>query len=330
MQPGIPSVAGRVAFQRIDVVGSGALSDRIAVDAWRRRFSELVLPVDVEPLAAGRFVARVGVIMDQQVVAAFYNLSPLCMIRGEDLVQAQDDEVTVSCVLDGTFAAEQNGIRYEIDTGAAVTLVTDRPSLLATPTGGSFVGLRLPKALLAARGLEPDRLGGMILARRTPGLRLLRAYLDQLRREDTLPPALRPMVASHLVDLVAASIQPSLSAIEQGDARGGVREGRLARIRETLEARHTDPDLDLETAARQAGLSVRSLQILLHEEGTCFSDSLRDLRLSRAYALLSSPFAPATVAEIAYAVGFRDVTTFNRAFRRRFGTNPTSVRGGGS
>lgn len=315
------------ARRTAEIVAFGRAADADLVARWKTRFSEMILPVDVEPLQDGRFLARVGVLMHPKVILAYYDLSPLRMSRGIDLVTRTDEAVTLSCVLDGMFVGEQGGVGHRLKPGEAVSLLTDRPSTLETPTGGSFVGVRVPKAMLAARGVDPDRLSALALPQNNTGLRLLRAYLDQLRREtEEIPPELRTIVAGHLADLIAASLKPMLDDPE-GEP-GGLRQARKARLREILRERHADPELALDTVARAAGLSTRSVQNLFEEDGTSFSDTLREIRLAHAFALLMSGRLEASrIADVAYAVGFRDVSTFNRAFRRRFGTTPREQRG---
>jgi transcriptional regulator GlxA family with amidase domain len=51
-------------------------------------------------------------------------------------------------------------------------------------------------------------------------------------------------------------------------------------------------------------------------------------RLQRAYAMLTDRrFAHLRIIDIALAVGFGDISHFNRMFRRRFGDSPSGVRG---
>lgn len=306
-----------------EIEAFGDPGDRDVIAHWKRRFSEAILPVDVELLREGRFSARVGVLSQANVVMAHYDITPLRMIRGADLADRNDEDLTVSLVLDGVFIGEQDGRRHALRPGEAVCLTTSRPSTLETPTGGSFVGLRLSTSALVARGLDPDRLGSTLVGRGSAGLRLLRAYMEQLRKETVaLPLEVRPMVARHVADLVAAALRPL-----DEDEGGGVRMARKARLRQILAARHADPDLTLDDVARAVGLSPRTVQIHFCEDGTSFSDALREIRLACAANLLETGEEGADrISDVAFATGFRDVSTFNRAFRRRFGTTPRDHR----
>jgi AraC-like DNA-binding protein len=49
--------------------------------------------------------------------------------------------------------------------------------------------------------------------------------------------------------------------------------------------------------------------------------------LLRARTMLRSPrYAERSISAIAHAVGFGDLSHFNRSFRGRFGASPTEVR----
>ena len=50
------------------------------------------------------------------------------------------------------------------------------------------------------------------------------------------------------------------------------------------------------------------------------------LRLSRVHRMLTDPrYAELMISSIAYNVGFGDLSTFNREFRRHFGATPLDV-----
>jgi AraC-like DNA-binding protein len=58
-----------------------------------------------------------------------------------------------------------------------------------------------------------------------------------------------------------------------------------------------------------------------------FSEFVLAERLARAHRLLvDSAHLGLKVSEIAYSVGFSDLSYFNRTFRLRFGMTPSDVR----
>jgi AraC-like DNA-binding protein len=75
--------------------------------------------------------------------------------------------------------------------------------------------------------------------------------------------------------------------------------------------------------ARALNLSLRSLQRKLHERGTTFRQLLDDTRKQLAEQYLKDSML--SVSEIAYLLGFAEVSSFSRAFRRWTGHAP---RGG--
>lgn len=79
-------------------------------------------------------------------------------------------------------------------------------------------------------------------------------------------------------------------------------------------------------AARALGLGVRALERRLSKSGTSFGQVVEDARRSEAQRLLNE--TDAAVYEVAFCLGYRDVSSFNRAFKRWFGTTPRAYRTG--
>ncbi len=77
--------------------------------------------------------------------------------------------------------------------------------------------------------------------------------------------------------------------------------------------------------ARRLGLSSRTLQRRLHEEGQSFQSVLDGTRESLAQHYLADPGLP--VAEIAFLLGYDDPNSFYRAFQAWTGTTPREARG---
>jgi AraC family transcriptional regulator, positive regulator of tynA and feaB len=101
---------------------------------------------------------------------------------------------------------------------------------------------------------------------------------------------------------------------------------RLARLMDIARSRMTDPGFDLAALAREAHWSARTVQTAFSTEGLSFSDWLTGERLDLARTILTDPVQHASVAHVAHTAGFNDTSTFFRAYRRRFGATPGSVR----
>lgn len=86
-----------------------------------------------------------------------------------------------------------------------------------------------------------------------------------------------------------------------------------------------DGDLAVAAIARKLHMSARSLQRRLQSEGTSFAEVLSDLRRDRALRYLQDPRI--SISEVAFLLGFLDVTAFHRAFKRWTGSTPTEHRG---
>jgi AraC-like DNA-binding protein len=74
-------------------------------------------------------------------------------------------------------------------------------------------------------------------------------------------------------------------------------------------------------------VSVRHAYTLFERIGTTPGAYLREQRLLAAQAMLSDPrHGWRRMSDIADAVGFRDLSTFERAFRRQNGLTPSGWR----
>jgi AraC-like DNA-binding protein len=81
---------------------------------------------------------------------------------------------------------------------------------------------------------------------------------------------------------------------------------------------------DIERVARAMHMSERTLQRRLEQEGTHYSEVLDRVRLDVAQRRLADPSV--SVAEVAADLGFSDLATFSRAFKRWTGEPPGQWR----
>ncbi|MDT3687147.1 MAG: AraC family transcriptional regulator [Pseudorhodoplanes sp.] len=192
-----------------------------------------------------------------------------------------------------------------------------------------FTSLTFPKRALLE--LVPDALDRMShgVPADLPAMRHLCGYLDLLQDSDGLgqSPQLRSFAGTAIVDLVALALGADRDAAVVASMRG-VRGARLHELLNLMQARFCDPSFSAAAAASKLGVTPRSVQLLLEESGSTFSERVLELRLQKARAMLADQRCDRLkIGEIALACGFADATYFNRCFRRRFGTTPTQYRG---
>lgn len=157
-------------------------------------------------------------------------------------------------------------------------------------------------------------------------MRLLVAYVKGLSEVNLAAPPLRNLVATHVHDLLAMVVGATRDGAAIAQERG-IAAARLAAVKANVIENIGDGELALPAIAARHGLTPRAVQRLFEREGSSFSAFRLEQQLARAHRMLGDGrFTTWTVAAIAGAAGFGDLSYFHRVFRRRFGVTPGDVR----
>jgi len=104
------------------------------------------------------------------------------------------------------------------------------------------------------------------------------------------------------------------------------RDKEKAAVLRYIAAHYAEAELDVEGVVQATGVNRNKLNDILKAElGFTFSGYLNKLRLTEAARLLADRDA-ATVAEIAYSVGYANVSYFNKLFKEEYGCTPRAFR----
>ena len=137
----------------------------------------------------------------------------------------------------------------------------------------------------------------------------------------------KPIALETLLQVVATLTSTRASRADTAAGHGldmGSVDPRIRRALAFMDERFSSP-LSLGEVARKAGLSRFHFCRIFHRDtGRLFHDYLQELRVRRAQVLLATHHLPIT--EVAYAVGFSDLSHFDRTFRRRVGRSPSQYR----
>lgn len=97
-----------------------------------------------------------------------------------------------------------------------------------------------------------------------------------------------------------------------------------ARVRELVAAQVREGEPSQQRIAQRLGLSERTLQRRLADEGVAFTTLVDETRTELARLHLSDP--KLAVFEVAFLLGYSEPSAFNRAFKRWTGQSPSQFR----
>ena len=143
------------------------------------------------------------------------------------------------------------------------------------------------------------------------GCEHLRLEFDARDLERPVPGAdrsLLPIVEQHLDKLL--------------ESRCGA--GLVQDVRTVLAEVLCDGSPNVRAVARRFGMSVRTLQRRLEEHDVVFRDLVQGVRRELAERYLAE--RDANLTEVAFLLGYSELSSFDRAFRRWTGSTPVAVR----
>jgi AraC family transcriptional activator of tynA and feaB len=222
--------------------------------------------------------------------------------------------------VDGQSTIIQNDQTIDLAVGEVALIESGRPVTYVNNGHEQWLSLELPRQLLiSALGFEPR--GGLRGHSGTRASRLLfQLVVDAVDDEKPMPGSAGNYMQAAVYDLLGAVFAP-LDPVP-----GSLYSERVfKRICDVIKDRFTDPDFGPSEIAGEVGISLRYLQKLFTKRGCTCSGFIQSVRLDQAArsikrrALIKSG---EPLSAIAYACGYRDYTSFARAFRRRFSHAP--------
>jgi AraC-like DNA-binding protein len=247
--------------------------------------------------------------------------------RTAKLVRDGDDALLVMMLLNGRAHQTQFGDDHELHAGDAILCDSAYPGEFNLVTNAKLLTVKVPRMKLGAVLPHLPRFAGATLGRDPVALRLLSGYLTGTLNVDFggSEQAAR-LHQDHIIDLVALALGIEGDTHALAEQRGG-QAARRAAVVHAIAASMTDPALDATRVAARLGITVRYVHHLLEPTGRTFSEHLLDRRLARAVELLcEAGQRHRKITDIAFQVGFKDLSYFNRMFRRKYAGTPTELR----
>jgi AraC-like DNA-binding protein len=220
---------------------------------------------------------------------------------GESAVEARDGDLLfldMKQTLDLTLAADESD-------AADVTLWVPRRKILAAVSRG-------------------DALHGYVVAGASPSGLLIGGCLRLLvEQAKAISAEQMDALCDGVVALIAKALAPELARLKGAETRSSV---SLVIIRRHIDQHLTQPGLNADSLAKRFGLSRASLYRLFVPVGGV-AGYIRKARLDRAcQELMASENSSRRIGPLAYSLGFRNVSAFNRLFKAHYGVSPREAR----
>lgn len=306
---------------RFDEFTTGPFSPRERCDAWRKQPLPCVAGLmQIDPME-GEFYSR----------SRTFTLGALCLTdlhqsartcrRSEEAIRSDGlDPVIVSVCLSGRYGGKTQAGSYR--GGPGCVLVLDFASAFQhVSTNSHSVLLVFERSEIQRPIPRIDGLHGLVLSRKDaePLVRHVVGLLQQL-------PGMSDEAGA---EAGAALTDTILSSLNQTGTLSAAEDAHLSQLRADalwiIRQRYREPDLDVARVASLVRASRSTLYRAFAEEEGILAH-VTNLRIEQAAIALRDTRDRRLIREIALAVGFDQVSSFNRAFRKRYDCTPRDWR----
>lgn len=230
----------------------------------------------------------------------------------------------VMSIHDTAYELETGGGSWTIRAGDIVIVDEGHPFTFKLPGTRSDI-LSLNRKRIERHAPEIAARPVHHIAAKSPETALLAGYIALLNKHPVESDT--RAITDHIVHLVARILGGANRPEASG--RRAIGAARMALVKADVERHLTDPALSIDAVALRQAISPRYIQQLFAREGLTFSDHVRERRLDLVMSRLRGQAdLDETISDIAFEAGFGDLSSFNRAFRKRFGASPKDVRAG--
>lgn len=190
---------------------------------------------------------------------------------------------------------------------------------------GQSLALHVPGSLLAMQCGNVDDLAFIpVTSSEGPAAILREMMLCCWQQRASIQPATTHELVNALLNLIGATFRPSAQA---NSVTSLSMQMHFLRIRGYVLDHLSDEDLAPESIAAALGLSKSYLFAIVKAANTTLGRFILDQRLERARQLLEFPTSRSrSISEIAFSVGFQDLSHFSKRFSARFGKCPKALR----
>jgi AraC-like DNA-binding protein len=296
-------------------------------EAWHDTFGHGIARVDASTGDEAQFRADMIVQPLPDLLVARNDVGSVSLMRGRQMLSDGDDGCTFVLCLGGGADVGFGDKELKLRPGMATLVPHNLAGGMTTVDRALTFSLKLARPIATALAPDFDRRMIEPTHPSDPAVAILTAYCEQLiGLQGGVPLATAALFSAQIRELIANVLNPQ-SELVRGAPFGGVKAGRLQAVLNAIAADLRSGELSAASVAQRLGLTPRYVHQLMDGAGLTFSQHVRNLRLDEARTVLRQHHSDhLRISDIAYLVGFQDLSYFNREFRLRFGQSPSDIR----
>jgi AraC-like DNA-binding protein len=253
--------------------------------------------------------------------------SPARVARTEDAINKSGIDVFMIVLgVAGGAELRQYGRSTRLRRGSLALIDSGKPYEVEVAKAWKAIWLKVPRKTLEARLFtHRDWLGRSLSTDEGLGFIAGRMMHSCLHAAKALQDTEARFLANSVLDVVSAAFAHAGAA--EDNTRSRHTELMLNRIDRFIDQNIQDSNLGPALISQACGISERYLRQLFASRGTTMTNVIRAKRLEECRRLLTSFGASSpSVTEVAFSLGFENISSFNRAFKARFGVTPRQVK----
>ena len=317
------SLEERISFD----VTTSALSANDKLEFWRDMARRAIVSCEVSARCPAAFDIEASGLIQGGLSLASIRCTDFNVVRDPDRsLDGTESSALLFFVKTGRILVSQDKRSAIIGPGDAVTVVADRPYMIQIEGPHEASAIRLPRILLGASSTL-DRVTVRSLAEAEDVSKFLFDFASRLcDRPATMDAHLVGRLTQTFAALLSATYDV-VSGVHESIMPTAGKRATLNRVKAYVDLHVTDANISVRTVSDRLGLSERYLNKLFEIEDTSLSRYIWDQRLDRAaLALAKLPSLSDPVKAVAFTHGFRNLSHFSTAFRKRFQQTPTQYQ----
>lgn len=299
---------------------------------WVEFGADTLCEMVVRPTDPAQFRARIQRVTIDSIGLAFVQTTPATAAgltsrigrwaapEGDALVLTLDDR--------GRSTLSLDGMDVELEQGDMVIRDLSRPWESIATEDTELILVKIPMTTALRSVADPDQIiGRKLTAKETPvalAASLIRSCRTALREDPD------GEWHAHIAPLMSDIVKLASSGLDRRHLENGatqynsLRRRAIRAIMENL----SDPALTVAQIASRLSVSQRQLQRAFLAHGTPPRQYILEQRLKLAASLIadSRTASETRLTDIAFSIGFNDMSHFSRAFTRHFGCSPSAYR----